>query len=406
MFASLLAVFSIAISVALLLMVERTKRAAEEGFTQSVSQVDLLVGARTGPLNLILFTVFNMGTASNDISWKSYQEIKKRPDVEWTIPYSLGDGHRGFRVVGTDENFYEHYHFRGQQKVEFAQGVPALGIWDVALGSKVADKLGYQIGDEVVISHGGTHGEGFIQHDDKPFHVVGILKPTGTAIDQSIYISLYGMEALHIDFHDGAPHAHSKDDHHDLKKEDIKIDEISAFFLRTKSRVETLQLQRDLNNYPAEPLLAIIPGVTLAELWRGLSQIEVVLRVITLLVLAVGLGTMMSSLLASLNGRRREMAILRSLGAGPVRLAGLLMIESSLLAATAVGMGVIIRFASFAFLGQWLEREFGFYLTGSFFTVNEYMYMVGIWIIGTGMGLFPAVVSSRRALKDGLTVRV
>ncbi|HND84928.1 MAG TPA: FtsX-like permease family protein, partial [Pseudobdellovibrionaceae bacterium] len=124
------------------------------------------------------------------------------------------------------------------------------------------------------------------------------------------------------------------------------------------------------------------------------------------LVLAVGLGTMMSSLLASLNGRRREMAILRSLGAGPVRLAGLLMIESSLLAATAVGMGVIIRFASFAFLGQWLEREFGFYLTGSFFTVNEYMYMVGIWIIGTGLGLFPAVVSSRRALKDGLTVRV
>ncbi len=169
LFSSFLTVLSIALSVTLLLAVERTKRASEEGFTQSVSQADLLVGGRTGPLNLILYTVFNMGSASNNISMKSYQDIQKNPAVEWTIPYSLGDGHRGFRVVATDQNFYEHYRFRGQEKVEFVSGAPALGIWDVVIGSDVQKKLNYNMGDAVVVAHGVTRSEGIQLHDDKPF---------------------------------------------------------------------------------------------------------------------------------------------------------------------------------------------------------------------------------------------
>jgi putative ABC transport system permease protein len=199
-FTTLLTVLSIALSTTLLLSVERTKRAAEEGFTQAISQTDLLVGGRTGPLNLILYTVFNMGSASNNISWKTYEDIKKNPAIEWTIPYSLGDGHRGFRVVATDENFYSHYHFRGSGKVELAQGQPALGIWDATLGAEVAEKLGYKLGDKIVLAHGVTHGQGIQMHTDKPFTVVGVLKKTGTALDQSIYISLYGMEAIHMDW--------------------------------------------------------------------------------------------------------------------------------------------------------------------------------------------------------------
>lgn len=405
-FSTLLTVFSIALSVTLLLAVERTKRAAEEGFTQSVSQVDLLVGARTGPLNLILYTVFNMGSASNNISWESYQEIKNYPEVEWTIPYSLGDGHKGFRVVATDENFYKHYRFRGKEKVEFLMGQPALDVWDVVLGSQVYEKLKYQLNDPVVIAHGVTRGEGIQMHDDKPFKVVGVLKPTGTALDQSLYISLYGMEAIHIDWASGAaPTKEQQIPQAQLSKENIEIGPITSFFLRTKNRIETLKLQRAINNYAEEPLLAIIPGATLAELWRGLSQIDKILKLISLMVLFVGLAAMVSSLLAGLNERRREMAILRSLGASPLRITSLLVFESFILTMTAILLGLMLNTVTFVLLSNWLETQFGFYMVGAMYSLTDYFYLSLILIFGTLVGFIPALRASQLALKDGLTVK-
>jgi putative ABC transport system permease protein len=406
-FSSLLTALSIALSVSLLLAVERTKRASEEGFTQSISQTDLLVGARTGPLNLILYTVFNIGSASNNISWKSYEDIKSRPEIEWTIPYSLGDGHKGFRVIGTDENFYNHYHFRGNQSVQFESGKPALDIWDVVIGSDVEKKLNYKLGDSIIIAHGASHGKGILLHDDKPFHITGILKPTGTAIDQSLYISLYGMEAMHIDWQTGAPPTKEKALSPDtIHKEDIKIEDITAFFVRTKSRIQTLGLQRTLNDYSNEPLLAIIPGATLAELWHSLSPIETVLKIISWMVLGVGLASMLSSILAGLNERRREMAILRSLGAGPARLTVLLVFESTLLTLTGIFLGLGFELSGFFLLSGWLENEFGLYLTGPALTSSEFIYIAVIIFCGVLIGLIPAYRASKLALKDGLSVRI
>lgn len=407
MFSTILTVVSIALSTALLLAVERTKRAAEEGFTQAVSDTDLLVGARTGPLNLILYTVFNMGSASNNISWKTYEEMKANPAIEWTIPYSLGDGHRGFRVVATDKNFYEHYHFRGHQQVELTEGTPALGLWDVVIGSEVQKKLGYKIGDPVVIAHGVTKGEGIQKHDDKPFRISGLLKPTGTALDQSLYISLYGMEAIHMDWKDGAaPTQATAIPQDQVHLEDIKPAQITAFFLRTKSRIETLRLQRAINVYPEEPLLAIIPGVTLAELWRGLSQIEQVLKIISWMVIVVGIASMLSSILAGLNERRREMAILRSLGAGPSQITALLVFESALITFLGLSVGALTELSAFFILSGWLEREFGLYLVGNVLASSDLIYLGVILAFGVLAGFIPAMKATQLALKDGLSVRI
>ncbi len=137
-FATVLTVISIALSVCLLLSVERAKRAAEEGFTQTISKTDLIVGAHSGPLQLILYTVFNMGNATHNVSYESYQEIQKNPAIAWTIPYSLGDGHRGFRVVGTNEDFFKHYHYRGDESIHIAQGIEFRDLWDVVIGADVA----------------------------------------------------------------------------------------------------------------------------------------------------------------------------------------------------------------------------------------------------------------------------
>lgn len=408
LFTTVLTVISIALSVALLLSVERTRRVARDGFTNAISQTDLIVGARTGPLNLILYTVFNMGSASNNVSWKSYQEIKNNPMVAWTIPYSLGDSHKGFRVVGTDQNFYEHYRFRGDQKVEFESGHAALDIWDVVVGSEVQKKLNYRLGDEVVVTHGVTKGEGVQKHEDSPFKVVGVLKPTGTAIDQTVYISLYGMEAMHVDGNKDAEHDHDHEhgEHDHLHKEDVKIDQITAFFLGAQSRPQTLNLQRQINEFKNEPLLAIIPGATLAELWMGLGQIETVLQVISIMVLAIGLVAMLSSLLAGLNERRREMSILRSIGAGPTQIALLLIFESALLTFLGLITGLMIQFLGFYFLSGWLEKTFGFYFTGPAITSSELLYLAVILFSGILVGAIPAIKSSQTALKDGLIIKI
>lgn len=404
---ALLTVLSISLSVILLLSVERSRRAAEDGFTNSISKVDLLVGGRTGPLNLILYTVFNMGNPSNNVTWESYQEIKNLPEIEWTIPYSLGDSHKGFRVVATDKNFYEHYQFRGDGRIELSEGLPAVGLWDVVIGSEVQKRLGYKLGQNVVIAHGVTRGEAVVFHEDKPFKVVGILNPTGTAVDESIYISLQGMEAIHIDWNSGsAPTQKNSVDPEKIDVDSLKIRAITSFFVRTKSRIQTLKLQRDINEYDKEPLLAIIPGATLSELWRGLSQIGVVLKIISLMVMVVGLASMVSSLLSSLNERRREMAILRSVGASPGDISILLVLESSVLTAMGILMGLLTQLITFFLLRDWIEAQYGFYLRGTSISMTEITYLVLALIGGSLMGFIPAIQSSRMALKDGLTIKV
>ncbi len=406
-FTSLLTILSIALSVSLLLSVERTKRASEEGFTQAISQTDLIVGARSGPIALILYTVFNMGNATNNISWESYQEIKSNPALEWTIPYSLGDGHRGYRVVATDENFYQHYKFRDGQSVQLKSGEPALDIWQAVLGAEVAKHLKYQVGQKIVIAHGVTRGQGIQMHDDKPFYVSGILAPTGTALDQSIYISLYGMEAIHLDWSTGAaPTAATAIPQDRISKENIKFGPITAFFLRAKSRIDTLRLQRMINEYKSEPLLAIIPGVTLGELWRGLSQIDRVLKIISWMVVLVGLVAMLISILTGLNERRREMAILRALGAGPSRITALLVFESAVITASGIFAGVAVHLVGFVLLRNWLAESFGLFVTGDTFTFNEIFYICLTMVLGLVIGFIPALKASRTALKDGLSVRV
>lgn len=407
LFATTLTVISIALSVSLLFSVERAKRAAEEGFTQTISKTDLIVGARSGPLQLILYTVFNMGSATHNISYETFEDLRRNPAIAWTIPYSLGDGHRGFRVVGTNQDFFKYYHYRGQERVEFHAGHEFSDLWDVVIGAEVARKLGYKIGDPIVVSHGVTKGEGIQHHEDKPFVVSGILKATGTPLDRAVYISLEGMEALHIDWQGGAAPVKEKViPQQQLSKVTLKVHSITAFFVGAKSRIETLRLQRDINSYKQEPLLAIIPGATLSELWTGLSYVEDVLRMVSWMVVVVGLMAMLIALTTTLNERRREMAIFRSIGATSYQIVGLLVFESAFLTVLGIVSGVILSVGLTFILKPWLESEFGLYLVGPWFTQREYLYMLITLVGGTSMGLIPALRAQKLALKDGLSVKL
>jgi len=405
--ATSLTVFAMTLSLVLLMSVERVRRAAETGFTQSVSGVDLIVGARSGPLNIVLYSIFNMGQATNNVSIESYNQIRNRPEVDWTIPYSLGDGHRGFRVIATNEDFFKYYKFRSTEKVELAEGEIFKGYFDVVIGADVAETLKYKIGSKVVIAHGSTTGDSIQAHDDKPFKVVGILKPTGTNVDRALYISLEAMEAIHLDWQSGsAPTKDKQIAANQITPDMVKPKTITTFFLRTKNRIETLKLQRDINEYQEEPLLAVIPGVVLSELWQNLSSVEKVLKGISFLVMLVGLMSMLIALMTSLNERRREMAILRVLGASLIQILGLIVLETFVLTTMAIVLACVLKIAIEWALGPWLQVKFGLYLDSPLFAMSEVIYVVFMMVLAILISFIPALRAMKSALKDGLSLKI
>ena len=406
-----LTIASIAVSVALLVGVEQLRASARESFSGTISDTDLIVGPRAGTVSLLLYSVFRIGAPLNNVKYETYEHFAKHPAVRWTIPLAFGDSHRGFRVVGTDDHFYEHYRYRRDRRVNFAQGHAPKQPLDVALGADVAQQLRYSIGSKIVMTHGVAGS--VIEHDDQPFHVVGILAPTATPIDRGLYITFAGVEAMHHDEeHEAA--AEPKDHHdHDHKKaeaghedHDHPTDQVSAFFLRTKSRVDTLQLQREIATFAVEPLSAVIPGVALAELWSTVRYAEDALRIVSAFVLVVSLIGLLISLYVTLNERRREVAILRALGVGPTQVALLMVFESTLLTAIGCATGVALLALAQSWGQNWIERSFGLYLRSASITRDSWIALALILAAGAILGLVPAWRAYRNSLADGLSVRL
>jgi putative ABC transport system permease protein len=404
-FTTLLTVVSIALSVALLLGVERIRREARESFTNTVSGTDLIVGARSGPVQLLLYSVFRIGNATNNISWKGYQEIAGTPGIRWTIPISLGDSHRGYRVMGTTPDYFEFFRFGGKGRLETTEGQVFEGVFDAVLGAEVARTLGYQVGDPIIVAHGA--GEvSFIEHDDKPFQVVGVLKETGTPVDRTIHVLLEGIEAIHADWKHGA-HVHGMSispDH--LRREDLTPDAITAFFVGLESRIAALGVQRFVNEYPDEPLLAILPGVALQELWEITGVAENALLAISGFVVLVGLAGMLIALMTSLNERRREMAILRSVGARPLHVFSLIVGESAMLTLAGVAAGVGTLYGLLLVCRPLLLSGFGLFIPVGRPSAYELILMGIVCLAGLLIGLIPGYRIYRYSLADGMTIRI
>lgn len=401
----MLILFSIALSVALLLGVERLRTESRTAFANTISGTDLVVGARTGAINLLLYSVFRIGDATNNISWKSYQDLAAQRLVKWTIPLSLGDSHKGYRVLGTNEDYFKHLRYAHDRHLQFAEGSAFRGVYDAVLGAEVARKLGYQIGQKIILAHGA--GEvSFTQHADKPFTVVGILKPTGTPVDRTVHVSLAGIEAIHVDWVAGrqVPGHHISAEQ--ALKKDLTPKTITAFLVGLKSRIATFRVQREINDYKREPLMAVLPGVALQQLWDLMGVAEQALLLVSWLVVAVGLAGMLTVMLAGLNERRREMAILRSLGARPAHVFALVTGESLVLTLLGLISGVAI-----VYLGLWIGRPFienvyGLYLSIQWPSTREWGLLGLIAATGLLVGLVPGYRAYRNSLSDGMSIRI
>lgn len=191
-----LTVASIALSVTLLVGIEHVRAGVRESFAGTIRGVDLIVGARGGTLQVLLSTVFGIGSPNGAVKLETFERWKTHPAVKWAVPFALGDSHRGYRVVGTTEEFYTRYRFRQDGTITFVQGRAAASDSDVVIGSDVAERLKYTIGSPVVVVH-GLRDIGTSSHEAHPFRVVGILGRTFTPIDRSIFVTLEGIEAMH-----------------------------------------------------------------------------------------------------------------------------------------------------------------------------------------------------------------
>jgi putative ABC transport system permease protein len=408
-----LTVLSIALSTALLLGVERIRREARTGFTNTLSGTDLIVGARSGPVPLLLYSVFRIGNPTQNIRYETYTKFSEHPRVAWTIPLSLGDSYQGYRVLGTSVDYFNHYRYADKRNLDFSGGEAFRETYGAVLGAEVARALGHGLGDRIVLAHGA--GEvSFVEHADKPFKVVGILKSTGTPVDRTVHVSLEGIEAIHIGWNTGAgghDHDHPGHDHaHDplaeaLGETDLTPKQITAFLVGMHDRGEALMLQRGMNTWKGEPLTAILPGLALQELWSVMGVAENSLMVISIFVVLVALAGMLAVLMTSLNERRREMAILRSVGARPRHILWLILGEAFCLALAGLVGGLLLLAGLMVVAGPLLQSRFGIHLSAGVPVRGEWIMMGAVLLASLLIGLVPALRSYCYSLSDGLQMR-
>jgi putative ABC transport system permease protein len=389
----LLTVAALTVSVLVLVGIEQLRQNARTGFARTVAGTDLIVGARTGDINLLLYAVFRLGNASNNIAWRSYEEIAALPDVAWTIPLSLGDSHRGYKVLATNADYFAHFRYGSAQPLVLAQGKPFEGLLEVVLGAEVARRLGYQVGDKLVLAHGAA-STSFTLHDAHPFQVVGIFAPTGTPVDQTLHISLESMEAIHRPGHQG--------DGIDLAQ--LQPRSITAVMVGLQSRIKVFQVQRQINGYRGEPLQAILPGVTLTQLWSTLAIMENTLRAISALVLVAALFGMAAMLLASLRERRREILLLRTIGASPLFIGALLQLEGLVMAGLAVVLALGIGSAGLALGAEFWLGKLGLQISANLFHAATGKLVLYVFAGALVVGALPALSAYRisRSVSYGL----
>lgn len=405
-FTTILTILSIAVSTSLLLGVEKIRKSARASFINTISGTDLVVGARTGGVQLLLYSVFHIGDATANVTWKTVIDIKKRREVKWVVPIALGDSHRGYRVVGTSKEYFKKFKYRRNIPLTFTTGNKFSDLFDTVLGADVARSLNYKIGDKIVLAHGTGPVSIGKDHGDTPFRVSGILEYTGTPVDRAVHVSMEAIEAIHIGWETGAfSDQDNKKSPENLRKLDLRPKAVTALYVGLKSRMSTFSLQRWINTYLQEPITAILPGVIFGQLWSMIGNVEKALLIISTMVVFTAILGMIISILASLNERRREMAILRAVGAQPIQLFILFSAEATTIAFLGALIGFFSLYGVLFLIQPFIENLTGLYMEITAPEWNEMILM--ITIVGAAMlaGIVPAFRAYRTSLSDGLMIR-
>ncbi|MCB1867727.1 MAG: ABC transporter permease [Gammaproteobacteria bacterium] len=400
--ALLLTLISMVVSVTMVLGVERIRDGVRGGFSTTVSGTDLIVGPRGAPLQLVLAALFRIGTADHAIDWSAYEQLRTDPQVAWAIPLAFGDSFQGFPVVATHGDYFRYLKYGRSRSLSFDDGCPFQQSNEVVLGAEVVRRLKLGIGAELELTHGIGEAARH-HHDELHFVVVGTLAPTGTPVDRSVHIPLSGMTQLHAGWVGGMPmpgvRVVSAHDH---------PEQLNAVLLGLHQRTAVFEFKRRIETRPGTALSAVLPALALDQLWQVVVPVERVLQGLALLIFVAASLGMAASLLTALQSRRRELAVLRAVGAKPYHLVLLLLGESALITLTGIATGILLVLLLLSFGEGWLLNRLGVTLAN--IDASRLIIETGIWlgVLFTGglfAGAIPALQAYRISLTDGLMVR-
>lgn len=397
-----LVTISLMASMVLLLSIERIQQGAEEGFNQSISGVDAIIGPRSSSLELVLYTVFHLGRPTNNITTKTIDEIKLRNDIDWIVPIALGDSHKGFRVIATDSNYFEHIKYGSNKSLNVLEGRIFSEISEVVLGADVASKLNYEIGTSIQITHGSSESIGS-KHDDFSFIVTGILDKTATPIDQAIFLDLRGYELLHLGWQSGRK-VFSLDniDLSAIPEDDLNPKTITAAFVGLKSQLTLFNFTKSIREYPSEAISAVIPGIALSQLWSIVGLVDKGFELLSWIIIAISLIAMITLIIASLENRKQEMTIYRANGASPIFLGGIVIYEALIIGLVAIVGAILIVTIVTYFATNQLNLALGITPSFKLVSLGEIRIFTIILLAGVLSSLIPAIMVFRKNLHQTL----
>lgn len=392
-FSAAVCIIMVALSTLALLAVDTVYRGTQSAFGRSVQGIDLIVGAPTGDINLLLFSAFHVGAPSRALSWQSFTHWREADGVSSAVPLMLGDSHRGFRVIGTDSSLFD-YLKQQHSNTPFAEGETFTHVFDITLGHEVARKLDYQLGDQLTLSHGlGTRS--FQQHKDRSFTVTGILALTGTPIDKTLQISTDAIEAIHwtpaklatlaVQPMIGEVNA-------------LQPESLSAFYLTLDSKFKTFQVQRAINQNNTEPMQAILPGVAITQLWAMLDWVEAALLSLGLLAAILAAIGVSMALLGHLDRRIAEFQLLQILGARRRFIFSLLGFEAAALVVAGMLLGTTLTIGLERVLSSVAQNHWGLYWP---LDINSTAIAVAGTIVPLASGVLVSAVGAWRLGRHG-----
>lgn len=343
---SILLIVLLAFGVSTISLLLHIHHQAQERLSRDAFGIDLVVGAKGSPLQIILSSIYHMDIPTGNILLSDVERLKKHPQVKQAIPLALGDSYRGFRIVGTEISYIEHY------KAALADGQNFAAPLEAVIGAQVAQSSSLTIGAEFAGSHGLADGGDV--HADTPYRVVGILKPTGTVIDRLIITPVESVWKVHgSEVHS---HHHHHHDHHQHKKAHDVRQEITALLIRYRSPAAAMSLPREINRMTS--MQAASPPFETARLLSLLGMGLDALKFFGLLLMVSAAVGMLVAIYQSMRERRIDIALMRVMGAPKIMLVKQIMIEAGLLLLAGIVMGLCLSHALLALL-PWMFEPFG-----------------------------------------------
>ncbi len=396
-----LLVVLLAIGVATISLLLHFSHQAEERLTRDARGFDLVVGAKGSPLQLILSSIYHMDIPTGNIPVQEAERLKKHPQVKQAIPLALGDSYRGFRIVGTEASYIEHY------KAELAEGEIFTKRMQAVVGARVAQDTPLALEGTFAGSHGLS--EGGEEHADSPYKVVGVLKPTGTVIDRLILTpvesvwNVHGSEAHHHhehedehEAHEEHEHEHHADKHEEHKKHADEVeasDEITALLIRFKSAAAAMSLPREINRMTS--MQAASPPYETARLLSLLGMGLDSLRLFGGILIVSAVIGMLVAIYQSMQERKTDIALMRVLGASKATLVKQVVLEAGVLLVAGILAGLLLSHAALAVLPSLSTSLKAVGFVPLRLLVEEIYVVAGLLIAGLIVALLPALTAYR-----------